>query len=77
MRYRCGDYVLDTLRYESQRTGESHPLRPKVFQVLASLLAHRDRVVSKQELLDQVGVVPLLCGGSSALCLAPSVGMAR
>src|SRR5207244_7947877 len=54
MRYRFGDYVLDTLRYELQRTGEPQPLRPKVFQVLAYLLAHRDRVVSKQELLEQV-----------------------
>jgi DNA-binding winged helix-turn-helix (wHTH) protein len=30
------------------------PLRPKECDVLAYLLAHRDRVVSKGELLEQV-----------------------
>jgi DNA-binding winged helix-turn-helix (wHTH) protein len=54
MRYRFGDWVLDTLCYELQRSGEAVPLRPKAFQVLAYLLAHRDRVVSKQELLDSL-----------------------
>ena len=54
MRYRFGDWVLDTLSYEVQRAGEPILLRPKAFQVLAYLLAHRDRVVSKHELLEQV-----------------------
>jgi len=52
MRYRFGDWILDTSCYELQRGGEAIPLRPKAFQVLAYLLAHRDRVVSKQELLE-------------------------
>ena len=51
MRYSFGDYVLDTQRYELQRDGEPLKLRRKVFQVLAYLLAHRERVVPKQELL--------------------------
>src|SRR5262245_13531507 len=54
MRYRFGDWTLDTLRYELQRAGAPVPVRPKVFQVLAYLLAHRNRVVSKQELLEQL-----------------------
>jgi DNA-binding winged helix-turn-helix (wHTH) protein len=52
MRYRFGDWLLDTLCYELQRGGEAVSLRPKAFQVLAYLLGHRDRVVSKQELLE-------------------------
>jgi DNA-binding winged helix-turn-helix (wHTH) protein/class 3 adenylate cyclase/tetratricopeptide (TPR) repeat protein len=54
MRYGFGDWVLDTLRYELQRAGEVVPIRPKVFQVLAYLLTHTNRVISKQELLEQL-----------------------
>jgi class 3 adenylate cyclase/DNA-binding winged helix-turn-helix (wHTH) protein len=51
MRYRFGDYVLDTQRHELHHAGVPIQLRRKVFQVLVYLLVHRDRVVSKQELL--------------------------
>jgi predicted ATPase/DNA-binding winged helix-turn-helix (wHTH) protein len=54
MRYRFGDYCLDTQRYELHRGSVSIPLRPKVYQVLAYLLTHADRVVLKQELLEHV-----------------------
>ncbi len=54
MRYIFGDYVLDTQRHELHHAGEPIKLRRKVFQVLAYLLAHRDRVVPKQELLERL-----------------------
>lgn len=54
MRYRFGDYLFDTERYELYRAGVMVPLRPKECDVLAYLLVHRDRVVSKDELLEQV-----------------------
>src|SRR5919106_2909251 len=54
MRYSFGDYVFDTQCHELHRAGEPIKLRRKVFQVLAYLLAHRDRVVSKQELLEHL-----------------------
>jgi DNA-binding winged helix-turn-helix (wHTH) protein len=54
MRYTFGDYILDTERHELQYAGAPIKLRRKVFQVLAYLLAHHDRVVSKQELLEQL-----------------------
>jgi class 3 adenylate cyclase len=54
MRYVFGDCTLDTERYELWRAGTLVKLRPKVFDVLAYLLAHRERVVSKQELLEQL-----------------------
>ncbi|HEY7492232.1 MAG TPA: winged helix-turn-helix domain-containing protein, partial [Candidatus Tectomicrobia bacterium] len=54
MRYVFGDYTLDTQRYELSRAGTRISIRPKVFQVLAYLLAHRDRVVPKAELLEHV-----------------------
>jgi DNA-binding winged helix-turn-helix (wHTH) protein len=50
MHYVFGDYSLDTQRYELRHTGELIPLGPQVFNVLAYLVAHRDRVVSHDEL---------------------------
>src|SRR5919106_970796 len=50
MRYVFGDYSLDTQRYELRRTGELIPLGPQVFDVLTYLVAHRDRVVARDEL---------------------------
>src|SRR5215813_1596907 len=54
MRYLFGDYVLDTQRAELHGAGASIKLRRKAFQVLAYLLAHRDRVVPKHELLEHL-----------------------
>src|SRR5438128_1028770 len=51
MYYTFGDYVLDIQRHELHHAGEPIKLRRKVFQVLAYLLAHRERVVPKEELL--------------------------
>lgn len=53
-RYSFGDYVLDTLRRELHHAGAPIKLRRKVFQVLVYLLAHRDRAVSRPELLAQL-----------------------
>jgi class 3 adenylate cyclase/tetratricopeptide (TPR) repeat protein len=54
MRYLFGDYVLDTQRAELHGAGVPIKLRRKAFQVLAYLLAHRDRVVPKHELLEHL-----------------------
>jgi DNA-binding winged helix-turn-helix (wHTH) protein len=54
MHYTFGDCVLDTQRYVLHRAGQPVRLRPKVFQVLVYLLSHRERVVTKQELNEQV-----------------------
>src|SRR5262244_3394717 len=49
-----GDYVLDAQLHELHHAGEPIKLRRKVFQVLAYLLAHRERVVPKEELLEHL-----------------------
>lgn len=54
MRYIFGDHVLDTERHELLRAGAPIKLRPKVFQVLAYLVSHRDRMVPKDELLEAI-----------------------
>ncbi len=54
MRYEFGDFTLDTGRHELLRAGAPIKLRPKVFQVLAYLVEHRDRMVPKDELLETI-----------------------
>ena len=53
MLYSFYDYTLDEARRELRRTGQLVAVEPKVFQVLLYLLQHCDRVVSKEELLEQ------------------------
>ena len=47
-------FELDTERVELRRQGELSHVEPQVFDVLRFLIEHRDRVVSKEELLDNV-----------------------
>jgi len=52
MVYRFADFELDEQRRELRLRGRELRLQPRVFDVLAYLLRHRDRVVGKDELLD-------------------------
>ena len=49
-----GECELSTDRMELRRGGELVAVEPQVFEVLAHLVAHRDRVVPKVELLDDI-----------------------
>ena len=51
---RFGTCELSFERLELRRDGQPVPVEPQVFDVLAYLLTHRDRVVPKTELLDEV-----------------------
>jgi predicted ATPase/class 3 adenylate cyclase/DNA-binding winged helix-turn-helix (wHTH) protein/pimeloyl-ACP methyl ester carboxylesterase len=48
------EFELDTERFELRRGGETCHVEPQVFDVLRYLVEHRDRVVPKEELLDNV-----------------------
>ena len=54
MIFNFGTYRLDTVRLEFRRDEESVPLEPQVFRLLQYLIEHRDRVVSKDELFEQI-----------------------
>src|SRR6201997_4846965 len=54
MGVRFGDCELSVERMELRRAGQLVDLEPQVFDVLAYLLCHRERVVPKTELLDQI-----------------------
>ena len=52
--YSFGEYELDTRLHELRRGSERVHVEPQVFDVLAHLISRRDRVVTKDELLDAV-----------------------
>ena len=54
MRFHFENQRLDAERRELVCAGESVPIEPQVFDVLLYLLEHRDRVVGKDELFDNV-----------------------
>ena len=54
MRYRFEACELDTTVYRLTVAGRTQSVEPQVFDLLAYLVAHRDRVVSKEELLDNI-----------------------
>jgi adenylate cyclase len=54
LRYLFEDCELDTDRRELQRSGSLLSLEPQVFDLLTYLVRHRDRVVSKDDLLQAV-----------------------
>ena len=54
MRYRFGDRMLDTDTRELRCGDDAVEVEPQVFDVLMHLVAQRDRVVPKEELLDEV-----------------------
>ena len=45
---------LDAARFELRRNGTPVPMEPQAFDVLVYLVQHRDRVVAKEELMDQI-----------------------
>ncbi|MCZ6874845.1 MAG: AAA family ATPase [bacterium] len=54
MIYVFEDYKLDTNLFELRQAGQLCKLEPQVFNVLAYLIQHRDRVITKQELLENL-----------------------
>jgi Tol biopolymer transport system component len=53
-RYEFGDVTVDLRRVEVRRAGELVPLEPKSFDVLRHLVENRDRLVTKEELIETV-----------------------
>src|SRR5690606_10532356 len=54
MRFQFGDCLLDTDRRELTRASTAVPVGPQVFDLLLHLVANRERVVSKDDLLEAV-----------------------
>ena len=63
MIYRFGEFLLDTSRRELQHSGEFQSLEPQVFDLLAYLVEHHERVVSRDEMLRAIGAGQFVTDG--------------
>jgi DNA-binding response OmpR family regulator len=54
MLFHFGDHALDPERRELHRGLELIPIEPQVFDLLVHLMRNRDRVISKDELIETV-----------------------
>lgn len=54
MRFVFGEYALDAGRRELSRAGAPVAIEPQVFDLLLHLIRNRDRMVSKEDVLDAV-----------------------
>ena len=52
--YQFADVTVDLDRFELRRAGVPQHVEPQVLEVLTYLIRHRDRLVTKKELMDQV-----------------------
>ena len=54
MKFVFAEMVLDIDRYLLHRDGEPVHIEPQVFDILAFLIANRDRIVPREDLLDEI-----------------------
>lgn len=54
MPYRFDDFLVDTGQYSLSRDGLPLPVEPQVFDLLVYLIEHRGRVVTRDELMDEL-----------------------
>ncbi|MCP4421081.1 MAG: transcriptional regulator, partial [Chloroflexi bacterium] len=54
MIYRFDDFELDLARIELRKSGKPLAIEPQVFAVLRLLIENRERMVSRDEILEQV-----------------------
>jgi DNA-binding winged helix-turn-helix (wHTH) protein len=54
MRYRVGEHVLDLRKFELRKDGRTVPVEPQVLSLLSLLIENRDRLVTKDELIDAI-----------------------
>ena len=54
MHFRFGDFEIDAARQELRQAGAPVHIEPQVFDLLVYLVQHRDRIVSKDELIETI-----------------------
>lgn len=54
MLYTFGEFQLDIAAAELRRNGELCPVEPQVFALIALLVEHRERLVSRDEILEKI-----------------------
>ncbi|MCL1067069.1 winged helix-turn-helix domain-containing protein [Shewanella olleyana] len=54
MIYQCNDLQIDLVQYQIRRTGKLLSVEPKVFDLIIYLIQHRERLISREELLENI-----------------------
>src|SRR5512132_2406117 len=54
MIFRTNECLIDTSAYEVRRNGKPVPVQPQVLDLLILLLENRDRLVTKDEIIDRI-----------------------
>jgi signal transduction histidine kinase/DNA-binding response OmpR family regulator len=54
LNFRFGDFEIDVARHELRRAGAVVHIEPQVFDLIVYLVQHRDRIVSKDELIEKI-----------------------
>lgn len=70
MIYQFQDYELDDRLYQLRQSGDLVSLEPQVFRLLAYLLTHRDRVVSREELFEKLWPGQVVGDAAITYCVA-------
>jgi tetratricopeptide (TPR) repeat protein/DNA-binding winged helix-turn-helix (wHTH) protein len=68
--YRLDGIEIDSARMCLKRDGQERHLRQKTFQVLLYLLEHRERLITKDELIDHVWLETAVTDNALEQCLA-------
>ena len=69
MVYRFGKWLLDTGRCELVRDGQTVHVEPKVWKLIVYLVEHRDRAVSRNELLNKVWSGEYVSDNALSVCV--------
>ncbi len=69
MIYQFGEYELDLELFQLRHTGALCKLEPKAFNVLCYLIEHRDRIVPKEELLNELWDSPYISDAALNSCI--------
>lgn len=54
MKYHLAEFVIDTTQFQISSAGEVIAIEPKVFDLIVYLIENRQRLISREELFDQV-----------------------
>lgn len=54
MKYRFSQFEIDPSQHELRKAGESMHIEPQVFDLIVHLVRHRDRIVSKDDLIETI-----------------------
>ena len=68
--FRFGSFEIDAARQELRRAGEAVHIEPQVFDLLVHLVQNRDRIVSKDELIETIWRGRIISEAALSSCIS-------